>query len=162
MRTGGIAANCTCLDGFFGDACDGLTCPGGDPLDPSRECSNHGTCELSADGSAPACSCYYGWTGTDCGTDAGTASFIYSIAIGGGILGFGILVGVAVYCLRASRSGRFIGPTEAYQHRQWARASTTYGLGSMVAVHTPKRVAIAPAWQAAVKNGGVRARIGPG
>jgi hypothetical protein len=153
------SASCVCSPGFLGEACEDLLCPSSTD---GVECSGYGTCELDATGGVPRCDCTYGWTGDDCATNAGMASFVYSASVGGGLLAFGVLLAIGLYCWRASRTGQFVGPAEAYRQRQWARASTTYGMGTAVAVHTPKRVAIHPVWQAAAKNGGVRARVGPG
>ena len=145
------SAACACNPGFEGLACETLRC--------ESDCSGNGQCLISADGS-PQCECVFGWTGSDCSTNAGLVSLTYSLSIGGGLVAVVIAVGVLIYCVRANQAGSLQGPTGQYRRRQWTRASG--GLGNTLAVHTPKRVAIQPAWMGGVQpvEKGRRARIG--
>ena len=124
-------AACACSAGYTGADCSTLACP--------ASCSGFGNCVIPADGSAPRCDCNFGRSGDDCSTNTGMISLVWSLSVGGGVLLCGILLGVCFYWLRASRSGKYVGPTESYRRRQWQAASSTR-LGAGVAVHTPKRI----------------------
>ena len=73
---------------------------------------------------------------------------------------------MAMYVFKATKAGGLQGPTQGYRRAQWTKASQA--LGSTVAVHTPKRVAIATTWMdngsivaQASSKGGARARTNP-
>ena len=145
-------ASCTCAPGYHGPSCSLLSCP--------NDCSGYGSCRVPYPGATPRCDCVFGWTGDDCNTNSGMVSLMYSLSIGGGVLLLGVCVGGAIYWLRGSRQGRFVGPTDTYRRRQWSRASSQTGGGRYgYAVYTPKRVHVMPSTPGIVGGGGTRTRM---
>ena len=128
-------ATCACNAGFGGDDCTLLVCPS---ARSDAVCSGYGACELSSDGRTSECKCVFGWAGADCNTNAGLQSLIFSLPIGLGLLVLVIAIGLALYCMRARRAGRFLSPGESYRRRRW-QSSGRSALGSAVVVHVPRR-----------------------
>ena len=107
-----------------------------------------------------------GWAGVDCSTNAGLVTLIYSLSIGGGLVLTVVTFAMVIYFFKATKAGGLQGPTQCYRRAQWTKASQY--MGSTVAVHTPKRVAIATTWMdngsivaQAASKGGARARTNP-